>query len=145
MTPTTKRALERASEHFGRVIKLSDLHYDSRAKIYTYPRYFVAAYLAAQDFVPKSLKQIALDIGRTDHATVINALRHAEALWPNVDFAAMAREDFAELKAERARKASAMLGEDARKKRVMRMLREGRRNFMPWRYLNGAGWTEEAA
>ena len=146
MTPTTRKALERASEHFGREITLKDLHLRCHSPLYSWPRFFVMAYLRAQEVKPLSRPQIAAIMRLKDHTSILHGERRAKKLWPEIDFVAMARKDFADELAEIERKAREAEEREKREQRVMRMLNEGRRNFMPWRYLNGAGWAlEEAA
>lgn len=135
MTPTTKRALERASEHFGRPITLNTLRNPTKAYEYCRPRFFVAAYLRSirrlryegSRLRALSYPQIRDLFRLRDHTTIISGERKAKDLWPEIDFDKLVQEDFGPLW------------------QMERLLKEGRDNMLTWRWLNGAGWVEEAA
>ena len=128
MTPTTKRALERASVFFRRDITLNDLRKRCRSPQYSRPRFFVMAYLRAQKEKPLSYPQIANILRLKDHTSVLHGEDRARTLWPEIDFDQMVQEDFTPVR------------------EIDRLLNEGRDNFLTWRFLNGGGWKlEEAA
>lgn len=78
MNATLKRALDAASDFFGRKLTKDMIETGPRTREYTQYRRFIAIHLRASGL---TLKRIATLIGRTDHTTVMGLLRSVPIEW----------------------------------------------------------------
>lgn len=122
MTPTLTKALERATEYFGREITLDSLRTRYKSKFYTRPRFYVAAYLKAQSKKFYSYPQIATIFQQGDHTTVMNGVKRAHEAWGEQHFNRLALLDWSPV--------STVTHEE--------MLQIGLSNLH--NFVNGSGW-----